>query len=231
MRIAICDDETIIQKQLNSIVEIILTAKGLSYEIQLYDSGVQLLQSQNTYDIILLDIEMPELDGIETGKRIHEKNPNSKIVIVTSIIERFKDAFKIEAFRFVTKPLDTAEIEEAIDSYIIQQIGTETIEVYNHRIKCNFTQKSLIYARAYNGYVELLIQNKIFRREESLNHFEMQLDKRCFVRINKEYCINLFYVTDYKSGTISIGGKDILVSRRKKKNFEKELLEFGINYR
>ncbi|MDD3362745.1 MAG: LytTR family DNA-binding domain-containing protein [Hespellia sp.] len=231
IRIAICDDEKIAREHLKRMVENILIQKELAGDITSYCSGVELINSDLSFDILFLDIEMPDLDGIDIGKILCDRNSKCKIVMATGRVERFKEAFMIEAYRFVTKPFDELEIEEVIETYLIQQIGLSKIVVYDKRIKYQFVQKQIEYVRAYNGYSELLIQDNVYRVEESLNSLEQSLDSRCFVRVNKEYCVNLFFVSDYHLGKLYIEGKELLVSRRRKKAFEKKIMEFGINYR
>lgn len=66
-------------------------------------------------DILFLDIEMPGEDGIQTGKRLRERGSECKIIMATSMAERFKEGYHIGASRFVTKPFDQEEVEEELD--------------------------------------------------------------------------------------------------------------------
>ena len=231
VRIGICDDEKAVGYQLKEILENILQDINTEYEIFCYFSASDLLKNIANLNLIFLDIEMPEIDGISAGKEIHSLYADCKIVMATSRVERFKETFKFGAFRFVTKPFDREEIKEALESYEQQLIGREKISVYKDRVEYSIVQSKILYAEAYNGYTEFSIGNQRYRKECSLNVLEKVLDSRCFYRINKQYCVNLFYIQEYNKGKIKFASVESRVSRRKQKDFEKLYNEFQIVYR
>ncbi|WP_075680412.1 LytR/AlgR family response regulator transcription factor [Roseburia sp. 831b] len=110
LKIGICDDEQIVSEILKRKVEICLREAGVQAEITLFSQGQDLLETGEDLDILFLDIEMPEMDGIEVGKKLRQKGNDCKIIVATSMVERFKEAFYIDAFRFVTKPFEMEEI-------------------------------------------------------------------------------------------------------------------------
>ena len=110
LKIGICDDEQIVSEILKRKVEICLREAGVQAEITLFSQGQDLLETGEDLDILFLDIEMPEMDGIEVGKKLRQKGNDFKIIVATSMVERFKEAFYIDAFRFVTKPFEMEEI-------------------------------------------------------------------------------------------------------------------------
>lgn len=231
IRVALCDDDEIILKYLCKIVEDILKQTSCSFYLQTYISAQQLLNEGNKYDLIFLDIEMPEIDGIEMGNIIHKNMPECKIIMATGKIERFKETFKFGTFRFITKPFEEEEIREAIDAYCHQRIGMEEIDIYRKRNRVYVRQREIEYIEAYNGYVELCVKREIYRKDTYLKELQEHLDERCFFRINKKYIINMFFVERYVEGRIYYKDKNFVVSRRRKKDFEKAYIEFDLNYR
>ena len=79
LKIAICDDEEIICNKIREQLKLI----NSSFDITIFNSGEQLLDSKNTFDLILLDIEMTGLSGIKTAELIRRKN-NEFIIFLTS---------------------------------------------------------------------------------------------------------------------------------------------------
>ena len=77
-----------------------------------------LLRNYEQLELIFLDIEMPEMDGIETGKILREKGYAGKIIMASANTERFKEAFTIGTFRFVSKPFQKEEVMEVLKDYI-----------------------------------------------------------------------------------------------------------------
>lgn len=230
MNIAICDDEEIIVELFEKLLVSILVQQEQSFNIFCFTSGEDLLNSVDTMELVFLDIEMPGIDGIEVGKVICNKNPRCKIVMATSRVERFKESFKINAFRFVTKPFEKAEIEEVIDAFGKLKTGKRRIKVYLDRNEYEIEEKQIKYILAFNSYSKFVVNNKIFRKEISLKEVESMIDNQIFFRINKQYLINLFWITKYQNGIIQIGDESFKVSRRRKKEFEQSYTQFLFCY-
>ena len=231
MKIGICDDEPIIAQVLIRIVEQSLEKRQVNAEIIPFTSGGSLLERVEELDAVFLDIEMPEMDGFEVGRVIQKRNPSCKIIMATGKMERFKESFKINAFRFVTKPFDNDEIEEALEALIKMKIGEEVIPLYIHRVQYDIMQKNIKYFKAFNGYSEAVVEDKSYRKELSLNEIEELLDHRLFHRVHKQYIVNMLFVETYNDSVIIIDGELIPVSRRKQKEFKKTYIDFDVNYR
>lgn len=97
------------------------------------------------------------------GKIIKEKNADCPIIMSTSHVERFKDAFKIKAFRFVTKPISAEEVEEALMEIFDEKCVA--VEAFYKREKYSLRRQDIMYVVAYNGYVLLNVCGKEFRKD------------------------------------------------------------------
>ena len=168
LMIGICDDEEIILEKLQELVEQTVRRKGLEYEILAFSSGEALLLQAGNLEIVFLDIDMPGLDGIETGLRLRQINPTCTIIMATGMEERYKEAFYVQAIRFVTKPFICLEIEEAIDACLKRRIGSKTVEAYRNRNPYQVCQRDIVYVSSYGSYVELMVRGKRFRKEVSM---------------------------------------------------------------
>jgi len=230
IRIGICDDEQLILNILKRKIEECILKNGWIAEIITFESGIELLERTLELDVVFLDIEMPDLDGIETGKYIQNQNSNCKIIMATSKVERFKESFRINAFRFITKPFEAEEIEEALQAVWNLQIGMELIELYERRIRYSFLQREIEYIISYDSYTEFFVGNRVFRKEIALNELEKILDKSLFHRVHRQYMVNMLRIVKYKNGVINFDKKEIPVARRKKKEFERVYMEFDIKY-
>lgn len=224
LRIGICDDEDIILDILKKIVSNCLGQLECEAEIILFNSGKNLLEQKQQFNIVFLDLEMPELDGIETGRQLRRQQEDCKIIVATNRRDRFKEAFFIEAFRFVTKPFVETEIQEALDAAVIAIGGDKKIEVYQRRNKCVILQRDIIYIRAVDSSVEFISESGIYRKESSLNILEGELENKVFFRINRQCIVNMTKIQKYDKGMIMIAGEEMKISRRKMK-------EFSLRYR
>lgn len=235
LRVGICDDEPLIIEALQRIILEIAEKNGWEINISCFESGKALLEAVDALEAVFLDIDMPELDGIETGKRIGKKNKDCKLIMATGRTDKFKEAFRIHAFRFATKPFDEIEIEEALQAVFHTQIGMEIIELYEKRNSYQILQRDISYITTYNGYSEFVVSgrdtDRILRKDCSLSELEQGLSRELFFRVSRQYIVNLGKITEYTKGSILIQGKKILLSRRRKKEFEQAYLEYDLNYR
>ena len=216
IKIGICDDEPIVCEILKKKVSICLVETNTEAEIECFYSGKELLDNSKKPDILFLDIEMPKLDGIETGKKLRENGKDCKIIVATSRVDRFKEAFHINTFRFITKPFEIDEIREAV----ISLGGTKKIEVYRNREKYNILCKDIFFIEAVESSIEFILEEGRYRKESSLSELEKELEKATFFRINRQCIVNIDKIEKYEKGNIFIHGYVKRVSQRRKKEFQ-----------
>ena len=229
--IGICDDKQEAIFELQKYIEEDMQRRKENWEIRSFSSGGKLLEKIDELSIVFLDIEMPELDGIETGREILKRNPDCRIIMETGMVERFKEAFQIRAVRFVTKPFVKEEVEEALDAALFKIWGQKTIELSMKRISYLIYQREITYVRAFNGYTEYAVNGQWMRKEVTLEEAEKLLDDRIFAKVDRQYIVNLAYVENYKGGSFFLGNIKFQVSRRMKKEFEKKYIEYDLRYR
>ncbi len=228
IKIGICDDEQIVRELLKQKVEICLREAGVRADILFFQRGQELLETEEDLDILFLDIEMPEMDGIEAGKKLRQKGNNCKIIVATSMVERFKEAFYIDAFRFVTKPFEMEEIREALFALLETWHETDKIEVWWKRNPQIISQQDISFIRAIGGEVELFIKGKKYRKDITLTGLERELSEALFFRISRQYIVNLGEITEQKANIVKVAGETLKISVRKQKDFEKAYLRYKL---
>ncbi len=228
IKIGICDDEQIVRELLKQKVEICLREAGVRADILFFQRGQELLETEEDLDILFLDIEMPEMDGIEAGKKLRQKGNNCKIIVATSMVERFKEAFYIDAFRFVTKPFEMEEIREALFTLLETWHETDKIEVWWKRNPQIISQQDISFIRAIGGEVELFIKGKKYRKDITLTGLERELSEALFFRISRQYIVNLGEITEQKANIVKVAGETLKISVRKQKDFEKAYLRYKL---
>lgn len=229
--IGICDDDSIILRELQQMIARIRDEWKYQWKVCTFETVEAILEQAEELNVAFLDIEMPKMDGIELGKKITERNPGCKIIMATAMVERFKDAFRIQALRFVTKPFEKREVEEALRAAMESSYVSRFIELYYQRNKYKVRQEDIRYVEAYNGYTEFAIGGQRFRKESSLTELEEMLDEKLFVRIERRYIVNLRWIGMCKGDSIQIEDKKFVISRRRRKEFEQRYIEYDLKYR
>ena len=123
MRIAICDDNKEELKKISNLVQQLrLNQPSIEITINTFVSGYDLLNYIDRvpyFDVLILDIIMPGLNGIELAKRIRENNKKSKIIFITSSPEFAVDSYKVNAFYYLLKPFQAGELLSLLNKIFI----------------------------------------------------------------------------------------------------------------
>lgn len=229
LKIAVCDDYKEAGIKLRDII-LLVCKNPTETEVDLYVSGICLLEQIKIYGVVFLDVEMPQINGIKLGIEIHKINPKCQIIIASGKEIYFKEAFKINAIRYITKPFFREEVSEALNYFYETEIEWEEFEVYLNREKYMINQKAIQYIRAFNGYTEYYIANQVFRKDISLNAAKQLLNEKMFYKINRQYLVNFRWVEKCIGETIKVGSVQLKIARRKRQEFISKYMDFDIKY-
>lgn len=232
LQIAICDDEEYVLDELEQILFKVLKKEQVLGKIFKFSSGRSLLKEIKKIQVVFLDIEMPDLDGIQVGSLLKKKNEDCQIMIASGREDRFKETYRIGAMRFLSKPFDEEEITEALRAYLDQCMAYgDKLEVYKNRNSFQISQRKIEYIAAYKGGVEIMANGILYHKDISLSRLEKELDPVCFFRVHKAYIVNLHHVTDFTEQEIMVGKVRLPLSRRQRQAFKNACMEFDVGYR
>lgn len=231
--IGICDDEKMVLIEMQKYIELYAKQRELEYRLIYYSSGQELLMSymDDQLNLLFLDMEMPEMDGIQTAEYLNKGGFECKIVMLTNHTERFKEAFKIGAFRFVSKPVDEVELFEAIDDVRSRIVGDMEEIVFRDGKAYTIQQKDILYLTTCNDGTCIYTKNFDFHSDKSLAWWEQKLDDRMFFRSHKAYIVNIGKISKFEKDILLQTGEKILVSRRKRKGLEQKFMEYDLQFR
>ncbi len=234
IRIAICDDEKRITDKIESLLERNLKENHIvSKAVDVYNSSQNLLSyinEKNEYDLIYLDIEMPEMDGIALAQKIRENNREVIFIYISSYENYFVQLFPVMPFRFLKKPVD--ENQFAIDFVAaFEEINRKDYYFhYDYRgVRYRIPTKDIIYFESFGRNVYVVTKSKKSRYLGKLGDVEKQLaeQKAQFLRIHQSYLINasLMEVMNYDYITMC-NGERLRISQERRKQIRE--LYFGM---
>lgn len=232
LKSAICDDERHVHGTVQRLMDNYAKQHGISYVMHHICSAQELLSFEEEIDFLLLDIDMPEMDGIEAARILNARGINYKIVMLTSKAERFKEAFKIGAFRFVTKPIMTEEFFEAVDEVRERMTGMEKVQAYRDGILYEVLQREIFYLMADGNTVRIFTKHEEYRSEKPLKEWAEELDERMFFVCHRSYIINLGKVAEIdKDLAVLISGEKVPIARRKRTDLRQSFMIFDTKRR
>jgi DNA-binding LytR/AlgR family response regulator len=214
MKIAIVDDEDIYVKRMISVLR-----KHHFFDYKVFTDGESLLASQEIFDLVLLDIEMPGDDGIAIAKRL--KYTHSTIVFMTNYEQRMREAFGTNVDGFLLKD----HLEEELSHYLSQM--EKSLEIHHQRILLS----EILWIHYENRDLTLHLKNgaDLLFKEVILKDVKQHLDDS-FFQINRTTIISLKEVTCFKDGQVEINHSRFTVSRRAQKKLKICLMERNLHH-
>lgn len=199
IKVAMCEDSKTDREILQKIIEYLMKERGLTFQIDVYESGDSLIKGYSNHpcDLIFLDIIMEGTDGIETGRRIREIDQKVEIVYCTSSEDFAIVAYEIHALGYLLKPYEPGKIGAVLDYYVQKhpQKNQNFIEVKSHRKSVIIPYKDIIYMESDNKvvYIHTTTQGdvKVYNR---LDVLEEEIQDERFLRCHQSYFVNMQYV-------------------------------------
>jgi len=202
---------------------------GESFKLFRFSDGAAFLKGyKSIYDVVFMDIEMPNLDGLEASKRLRSIDSFVPLVFMTNMAQYAIKGYEVNALDYIVKPVGyftfIAKLNKAL-AYKKKYADREvTINKRDGMIRLETSQ---IY------YIEVMNHSLIYHTDKgdieatgSLSKAEDTLKKNHFSRCNNCYLINLFYVTAVKEEEVVVNETRLKISRSKKKSFLNDLIGF-----
>ena len=232
--IAVCDDEEYFRLQEKKLITAYMKKSGYDFRIDVFSSGKKLLEQEAEgirYDVVFLDINMEELDGMETAKAIRQASPDVSIVFVTAYITWAPEGYKVGAVRYLLKEQRGLEgtLYECLDAV------TDGMRRRQAKYEVDFPQGKRHILLDSVLYVESRLHRVLFYVMEDrireyykygrLDVVEQELRQYGFIRVHQSFLVNLKYVKNVQRYTVSLkDGLSVNISKRYYKDVEKEYI-------
>lgn len=233
IKIAICDDEARAVTLHEKIVKDSLQACGIGYEITTYTQSRNLLydiiDDGFFYDLILLDIEMPGISGMEIPQQIKGFLPNVKVIFVTSHTEYAIDAFELSIFRYVPKSSMEAKLTAAVTDaakLIELEAGQEyIIQTINRMEKIPY--KEIFYIQRDGKNASIVSSFGSSKVRKSLQQVFEELNTPEFIFIDRGYIVNIIQIMKISDGMAVLkNGEQIPISRSHLQGVKQQINRF-----
>lgn len=197
MKIAICDDEKIFSIKLKSKIYDYSNQHNWESIIDIYNCGLDLINSSVKYDIIILDYQMDNMNGLETAKLLRSGiNKLSCIIFLTNYPEIAIPAYDVDTYRFVVKNFSFDGIYKALDDFrkITKTDYDISIKLENEFITVNTENITFIEVQNKHSYLHL-INDIVISTKTTLTHLYNELPHTHYFKIHKAYIVNFKYIS------------------------------------
>ena len=229
IRVAIVEDEAEIREQLMGYVQRYTRQYGTAFEVKTFADGLEILEDYRpAYDLILLDIEMKHLDGMETARRIRELDPEVMLVFITNMAQYAIKGYSVGALDYVLKPVPyfafSQQLQKAVNQLARRARHYLAVPVDGGMRRLD---TAAIYYMESDGHkVCFYTEDGDFIAPGALKAFEEKLANRPFARCNSGYLVNLAQVQAVQQNTVEVGPYELQVSRPKRKSFLAALTDY-----
>lgn len=224
MWIAVCDDDRTFLEQLSGALQ--RWSDGTEHRINVFTDGDALIQAHmaDPFDVILLDMVMPLLTGIDAAKEIRQMDKAVKIVFITSSAEFALESYAVKASNYLLKPLNEKKLIACMDELEAEfRKGRRSIAVKSTAAVYRVELDSIEYLEAQNKKVLFsLTDGRVIEANEPLYVFEDLLGlSDGFYKCSRSYIVNINKIDTYTAKEVKLrSGCRIPISRGNQKEFE-----------
>jgi len=190
MKIAICDDLPEERAALRQSLSAFLSQAGMEAEITEYSGGEALLEdfSADKFSLIFLDIYMDGISGVETARRLREKDPACLIVFTTTSLEHGADAFDVDAFHYLVKPIAQEKLFTVLRRWQSLLSELQTVTLKSGRGNIRILVRDILYIEVHGRACTVHTRSGPVQASMTLSALEALLPADQFIKPIR-YCI------------------------------------------
>ncbi len=234
MKIAVCDDE----KETRNMFAVKLRKLFPDAELLLYRSGEELLLSDAEPDILLLDIQMPGYNGMETARKLRSRNRKTIIIFVTAMADYVFEAFDVGAFHYLVKPFHDEKFEEVLQNAVKQSKDRKNRELADRRKEVpdlmitaggkhiTVHPEDIVYAEVFDRKVVIHTMDADIEYYGKMKELEEKAGEE-FYTPHRAYLVNFNYIRKYDATTIYLTKGQALMAKQNYREFVKSYLKFN----
>ena len=232
-RIAIVDDDRVFNRKIRSIVERVVSDFHICVEMMCFYEARTLLyelEDGGDFDIYLLDIELPEMNGMELARKIRETNQNAVLIFVTSYSKFAIEGYDVNAYQYIMKENVEKKLPMVLTEIVKRKYSEDESEFY--RIETNFRQEKFKIRDIVRFYkeeknVKFVTKDKIYQQRISVAEVLDKLSKDEFVPITRGNVVNLRFVRGLGKFEVRLeNGECLKVSQANLANLKKQITEY-----
>jgi DNA-binding LytR/AlgR family response regulator len=228
LRVAVCDDESNALEIISNKIKNEFQKQQTEVNVDIYSCGTRLRHQifcGQKYDAIFLDIQMPDIDGIELAKHFRETTPNSLIIFISNNEASVFRSISAGPFRFIRKIHFSRELPEAISAIIKHNSKNSDsfIVLETNKLSLHLIPYTIMYIECYDKTLHIITEYEQIKVTYKLSSLEKLLEGYGFIRIHKSYLVNYRYIYSIDKQTVELDNHSILpLSRPRLKEVKSE---------
>ena len=227
---AIVDDDPNIRETLQAALIKDTQKRRIPVQLSVCASGSEFLTlPKEKWDLVLMDVEMPGQNGIETARQLRRVNEPATIIFITNYIQYALEGYEVQAFRYLLKPIDAAQFEQVVGTALdeIHHRQTAYLQLKGRSEIIRLAIDELIYAETERGHLLLHTPAKVLECYSTMEKLEQELKQEAFFRCHSSFLVALEAVRQIeKQDVVLKDGTRVPVSKNRKKGMKQALTNF-----
>lgn len=227
LTVAIVEDDDEFAATLDSYIRRYVNETHRAIDIDRYHDGTQFLDSyQGQYQIVLMDVVMPHMNGLEVAKHLRSRDRDVCLIFITNMVQYAIHGYEVDAIDYVLKPLDYDLFRIKFGKAVARVHIDEkfTIPLPGGARTISFSR--IIYVESNKHYVHLHTTEGEFRMRDTVRNLAPRFLNNGFAAIRASVLINMAYVTQVTAGDVVLGDIRLPVARTYRADFRERLTVF-----
>jgi len=233
MVIAICDDEPIILNDIMLMVDEIIDEYGYTGQFYSFNSGEELLKNIEKdpiyFDIYILGISMKNINGIEVAKKIRHFDKDAIIIFLTGYQEWMSEAFDVQAFHYLLKPVDRKKLEVVFKKILNYLSDRKVVYYFKQGNKLHSIRyKNIYYFESDKRKIKIVTDNsECCYYYDTIYNVQKIVGEELFTRTHASYFINMDYIRNFDGKDVTLeNGISIPVSKKYVESFNINFMKY-----
>ncbi|WP_283676958.1 LytR/AlgR family response regulator transcription factor [Clostridium perfringens] len=224
--IALCEDNSLQREELKNNLSKVLDEIGVEYKLLTFETGEDLLREYpENLDMLFLDIQMGELTGMETARKVRKYDDKVEIIFITALWDYIQKGYEVRAFRYLIKPVKFKELQEqvtaCVENILHKRYTYITIKDKNNVLKIR--TEDILFLETFERKVIIHTNSQDYIVKMSMNKLEKELNNKGFFRCHTSYIVNLIKIEEIKKDYLLINKFTLPVSKHRMKNLKLRL--------
>lgn len=228
LSIAVCDDELLFCTRLSEKIRSTLGKLGKFCVVRQFQSGRELLEAVEQFDLIFLDVLMEDLSGMDTAKTLRERACDKPLIFISSSRDHVWDSYEVEAFWYLVKPVSGEKLEQVLQRALakLESEPQEYLVIRKERRPRKIFLRDIFYFEIRGRIIEIHSKEGMLPYYGQIGELERQLCQKGFFRCHKSILVNLGLTDTYnRQGVVLENGERLPIARRRYEDFCQALLE------
>ena len=229
MKIAVVDDNPKDGGRIKQYIERYALEQDQKFQVFLYASGLDFLDDmERNFDVVFMDIEMPHLDGIETARKMRERDDTTILIFITNLAQYAIHGYEVNAIEFMVKPVGYYNFSDEMKKALrfVKRNEEKVMLFKNSDTVAKIPVSQILYLEKEKNYIIFHTERGEFRERGSMAEMEEKLAGAGFSKCIAGCLVNLRHVLKMEKDLVWVGNTSLPVSRAQRKEFAKEFVDF-----